>query len=208
VNDRYGKVGRKTLRSHRGDIYTSEYGDMTDDNRLRHVWEENRGISQSFGFNWQDTEDNVITSKKFIDMFVGIVAKGGNLLLIVNLDRHGALPVIQENRLKDIGKWLKVNGEGIYNTRSYTVNEEGDVRYTRSKDNKNVYAISLTWPGKQLALNAVQPALNSKVYLLGYDKPLKWTYKNGTTIVTLPPDLQKETDRPCDYAYTFKIETR
>ncbi|MDR2810484.1 MAG: alpha-L-fucosidase [Tannerellaceae bacterium] len=206
INDRYGQANGKRLRSRLGDIFTSEYGDMTDDNRRRHVWEENRGISQSFGFNWQDTDENVITSKNFIDMFVDIVSKGGNLLLIVNLDNQGALPQVQEKRLKDIGQWLKINGEGIYGTRAYRVASEQNIRYTRSKDNKNVYAISLQWPGKQLALTSVTPAKGSSVYLLGYDKPLKWTHKNGTTFISLPEKLQTSDRRPCQYAYTFRIQ--
>jgi alpha-L-fucosidase len=209
VNDRYGLISDRKygyLRSHRGDIFTSEYGDMTDDDRRRHVWEENRGISQSFGFNWQDTEENVIRTKDFVDMFVDIVSKGGNLLLIVNLDAQGALPEIQEKRLKDIGRWLKVNGEGIYYTRAYTTSSESNVRYTRSKDNKTVYAISLEWPGSQIKLNAVRPADQSRIYMLGDKEPLKWSYRNGVTTITLPARLQKAANRPCDYAYTFRIQ--
>lgn len=81
-------------------------------------------------------------------MFVDIVSNGGNLLLIVNLDGQGALPEIQVKRLKDIGKWLKINGEGIYGTRTYSSVSEGNVVYTRSKDNQYVYAIMKEWPGK------------------------------------------------------------
>jgi alpha-L-fucosidase len=139
-------------------------------------------------------------------MFVNIVSKGGNLLLIVNLDAQGALPEVQEKRLRDIGKWLKINGEGIYNTRSYSVIGEDNVRYTRSKDSKTVFAISLAWPGKQLQLKSVEPAQNSKIYLLGYNEPLKWSRQNGVTTVILPSKLQKEANRPCDYAYIFKIQ--
>ena len=209
VNDRYGLENNRRygyMRSYRGDFFTSEYGDMTDENRARHAWEECRGISQSFGFNWQDTDDNVISSKDFVDMFVNIVSKGGNLLLIVNLDAQGALPEVQEKRLKDIGKWLKVNGEGIYYTRAYTIAAEGSVRYTRSKDNQTVYAISTEWPGNQLKLKSVKPANKSKVFMLGYNEPLKWSYKNGITTITLPAKLQKASNRPCDYAYTFRIQ--
>ena len=208
VNDRYGLETGKYLRSYRGDVFTSEYG-TTNGNYVvgaQHVWEENRGISQSFGFNWQDTDENVISSKDFVDMFVDIVSKGGNLLLIVSPDAQGALPEIQEKRLKDIGKWLKVNGEGIYETRAYATNSEGNVRYTRSKDNRTVYAISLEWPGSQLKLNSVKPADQSKIYMLGYEKPLKWSYQNGVTTITLPAKLQKASGRPCDYAYTFRIQ--
>jgi alpha-L-fucosidase len=139
-------------------------------------------------------------------MFVDIVAKGGNLLLIVNLDSQGALPDVQEKRLRDIGKWLNVNGEGIYNTRSYSVIAEDNVRYTRSNDNKTVFAISLAWPGKQLQLKSVEPAKDSKIYMLGYNEPLKWSRQNDVTTITLPAKLQKATNRPCDYAYIFKIQ--
>ena len=205
INDRYGREADERLRSHIGDYYTSEFHNHMAADKSSHVWEECRGISQSYGFNWQDTDENVISSKQFIDMFVDIVSKGGNLLLIVNLDGQGALPSVQEKRLKDIGNWLKVNGDGIYSTRAYTTTSEGDVRYTRSKDNKTVYAISLKWPGKTLQLSSVKPAEHSEIYMLGYDKPLKWSYTDGVTTVSIPQSLQKESKRPCEHAYTFRI---
>jgi alpha-L-fucosidase len=210
VNDRYGLLDGQELRRKRGDIFTSEYGYSPEGiveqkPWMKHAWEENRSISQSFGFNWQDTEANVITSKALVDMLVNIVAAGGNLLLIVSPDGKGALPDIQRERLNAIGQWLKVNGEGIYHTRSFSVIAENNVRYTRSKDNKTVYAISLDWPGKQLELKSVKPAEGSKIYMLGYKKPLEWSYRDGVTTVILPEKLQKESNHPCKYAYTFRI---
>ena len=177
INDRYGDVNGKSLRWQRGDFYTSESeGNKYDEKRTLHAWEECRGISTSYGFDWQDSDKNVISSEKFIHMFVNIVSKGGNLLLITNLDGNGALPEIQEKRLKDIGKWLKVNGEGIYGTRSYFPISEGSVRYTRSKDSKKVYAIATEWPGKELKLKSVTPEKGSEIYMLGVETPLKWSY--------------------------------
>jgi alpha-L-fucosidase len=211
VNDRYGlkKEDRRSSRSRLGDIFTSEHHSIADSKKNgNHAWEENRGISTSFGFNWQDTDANVISSKKFIDMFVDIVSEGGNLLLIVNLDGKGALPDVQTKRLKDIGRWLKVNGEGIYYTRPYTTPKEDNIRYTRSKDKSTVYAISLEWPGKELQLKSVEPAKGAKVYMLGYDKPLKWTHKDGVTTISLPASLQKAEKRPCEHAYTFKLRIK
>jgi len=92
VNDRYGgHEGEKWQRSKRGDFFTNEFDDMKEEAiQTIHAWEECRGISQSYGYNWQDTDENVISSKEFIDMFVNIVAHGGNLLLIVNLDGQGS----------------------------------------------------------------------------------------------------------------------
>ena len=208
VNDRYGTKDGKRLRFVRGDFFTSEYHSLTDENKKStHAWEECRGISQSFGYNWQDTEANVISSKAFIDMFVDIVAKGGNLLLIVNLEGQGALPELQEKRLIDIGKWLKVNGEGIYGTRGFSTFSERTIRFTRSKDNSKVYAIDTEWPGKQLKIKSVAPKEGSKIYLLGVEEPLKWSFDKteGITVINIPDVLQEESKRPCKYAYIFKI---
>ncbi|MEG1644146.1 MAG: alpha-L-fucosidase, partial [Bacteroidales bacterium] len=175
VNDRYGLEGDKMLRSRRGDFFTSEYHDMKDENK-QHPWEECRGISQFFGYCWRESDANVLTTPELLNQFLKIVSKGGNLLLIVNLDRHGGLPNIQKKRMKDMGKWLEVNKEGIYGTRAYIVNTENEDRvyYTRSKDKERVYAISMGWPGKQLVLESVVPQTGSEIYMLGYDKPLLW----------------------------------
>lgn len=210
VNDRFASQSWNDRWKH-GDFYTDEGGDMM--HKLKNyehppVWEECRGISTSYGFNWEDTDKNVISSNDFIHMFVDIVSKGGNLVLITNLDGNGALPEIQGKRLKDIGKWLKVNGEGIYSTRAYTTTSEGTICYTRSKDNKKVYAIATEWPGKQLTLKSVTPRAGSEIHMLGVEKPLKWSYEKagGVTTILLPDNLQKESNRPCKYAYTFSIE--
>jgi alpha-L-fucosidase len=209
VNDRYGIKDGKRLRFVRGDFFTSEYHSLTDDSKKStHAWEECRGISQSFGFNWQDTEENVISSKAFIDMFVDIVAKGGNLLLIVNLDGQGALPELQEKRLIDIGKWLKVNGEGIYSTRPFSHQIEGGVAFTRSKDNQYVYAIMKDWPGQELYLKGIKPAEGSKIEMLGFDKPFEWITGIDGVSVKFPAKLQDMKKRPCDYAWILKIKLR
>lgn len=207
VNDRYGPhAGEKWQRSKRGDFYTNEYGDMEKEvKQARHAWEECRGISQSFGYNWQDTDGNVISSKKFIEQFVDIVSHGGNLLLIVNLDGKGALPNIQETRLRDIGQWLKVNGEGIYATRPYKQPSEGSVSYTQSKDERSVYAIMKEWPGNELHLKGVNPAKGSKIELLGYTNSLEWVNSTEGVTVKLPVQLQTEKNRPCQYAWVLKI---
>jgi alpha-L-fucosidase len=206
VNDRLGiEKDGKWLRFRRGDIFTSEYHDQ-DDSVKSHAWEENRGISQSFGYNWQDTEANVITPKAFIDMFADIVANGGNLLLIVNLDGKGAMPAVQENRLKEIGKWLKVNGEGIYSTRTWSTVSEDDVVYTCSKDKKYVYAIMKKWPGRILNLKNSGAGKGCNVSLLGYDSALQWSTADGLLEVKFPDELMEENKRPCDYAWVLKIK--
>ena len=47
----------------------------------------------------------------------------------------------------------------------------------------------------------------SVVEMLGYDRPLKWKYvSNGGIQILIPEDLQVQKNRPCNFAWTFKIE--
>jgi len=138
------------------------------------------------------------------------VAKGGGLMVGVGPSAQGEFHPEAVRQMKDAGKWLKVNGEAIYATRPREGNgwAEGDtVRYTRSKDRRFVYALLTNWPGTQVTLNSVHPKPGSKVTLLGSDVPLQWRFDadRGTT-VTFPANLQEPQSRPCQYAWSLKME--
>ena len=167
-------------------------------------------MSQSFGYNWEDRAENIISTQEFIDMFVRIVSEGGNLLFVVNLDGQGAIPQLELERLRSIGDWLRVNGEGIYATRAYKTTNEGSTRYTRSKDHSTVYAIVKEFKGRTLSLKSVRPVEGSQVTMLGSDTPLKWRYdeRSGSTIITLPQSLSNPDNRPCAYAWTLKFKVK
>jgi alpha-L-fucosidase len=49
------------------------------------------------------------------------VSRGGNLLLDIGPAADGTIPVVMEERLTQIGAWLKTNGEAIYGTRPFSV---------------------------------------------------------------------------------------
>lgn len=205
-NDRLGR----SIRHKIGDFFTSEYHSLESaQSKIVHLWEENRGISRSFGYNRQDTEENVLPVEEFINLFIRTVSENGNLLLIVNLDGQGALPEIQAKRLREIGDWLDVNGEAIYGSRPWLVPKEGDhVRFTQSKDGKYVYAICTQWPDEELKLGSVfLKGENPEVRMLGTDKPLNWHYeqkKFGKLVIEVPEELKNE--HPSDYAYVIKMQ--
>lgn len=205
--DKALEIRRTATRIALGDYGTPEYH-FTERASEGKKWEVIRSISPAFGYNWTDSEANSLTSEQLIKMFIDIVAGNGNLLLVINPDGSGALSELQKNILLDLGAWLKVNGEGIYGTRPYTIQDEGAVTYTRSKDHQKVYAIATTWPGKQLKLKSVVPEKESKLYMLGVAEPLQWNYnkREGVTTIKIPDNLQDESKRPCQYAYIFSIE--
>lgn len=185
VNDRYGNgrpaeiAGkfskarpRKWLRTVRGDFYTDESGDTTEciDPAKYHPWEACRGISTAYGNHWGEHEGNVLSEKAFLCEFTDIVARGGNLLLLINLDGQGSIPPVQESRLRQIGAWLKQYGEAIYATRVCAPFKTETINYTQSKDGKTVYAI-VKKPAETLLLEAELPA-DTKVRIVGTEEVL------------------------------------
>lgn len=111
INDRWGK----DCRHKHGGYYTTEYAAGMKD--ATHPWEESRGMAYSYGVNRIETIDDYKTAREFIFVLVDLVSRGGNLLLDIGPNADGTIPVIMQQRLLEIGDWLKVNGEAIYGTR-------------------------------------------------------------------------------------------
>jgi alpha-L-fucosidase len=111
VNDRWGK----DCRHKHGGYWTTEYAAGLQDDS--HPWEESRGMAYSYGLNRAERCDDYKTSREFILVLVDLVSRGGNLLLDIGPAADGTIPPLMEQRLLDMGAWLKVNGEAIYGTR-------------------------------------------------------------------------------------------
>ncbi len=113
ANDRWGK----NARHHHGGYYTTEYGSGMP--TAENPWEENRGMAHSFGYSRSENLADYNSSQEFVYMLIDIVSRGGNFLLDIGPTADGRIPVIMQERLIDIGDWLKVNGEAIYGTEVY-----------------------------------------------------------------------------------------
>ncbi len=127
-------------------------------------------------------------SEWILASLISAVAKGGNFEVGFGPTPEGAWPQETVERLEQVGEWLKVNGEAIYNTRPRKTFREGDVIWlTRSKDARSVYAISMNWPGTRLVLRSVRALPASQVFMLGARKPLKWCQDSGGLVIDIPP---------------------
>lgn len=111
VNDRWGSGADYGYK-------TPEYSSgITDTTR---PWAECRGLGRSFGLNRNEPLSNYLTSEELIQHFAKLVAAGGGMTLNVGPAADGQIPLLQQERLLDLGNWLKVNGEAIYGSRPYT----------------------------------------------------------------------------------------
>jgi len=141
---------------------------------------------------------------------VDAVAKGGSFQVGIGSDAHGNFHPSAVQQLRETGQWLKVNGEGIYNTRARdgALWKEGDdIRFSRTKDRRYIYAFLLKWPGDTIALKSVKAKPGSTITMLGTAQPLTWRNDESRgLVVEIPSSLQDESKRPCKYAYGFRIQ--
>lgn len=157
-------------------------------------------------FSYDSEADNYKGTGWILHNLIDAAAKGGSFMVGIGPDGDGKFHPRAVKDLEACGDWLKINGEAIYATRMWTHWKEGEnIRFTRSKDEKYVYAISLEWPGPVFTSRLVGPKEGSKVFMLGVEKPLEWTFINGELAIDIPESVAA--DKPFDHAFVFKIET-
>lgn len=109
VNDRWGVPYHGFL--------TREYSYVAD--IQDEVWESTRGLGFSFGYNQAEDERHSLSGIDLIRMFVDVVSKNGNLLINVGPRADGTIPALQLAAMRELGAWLKVNGDSVYATRPW-----------------------------------------------------------------------------------------
>ncbi len=138
---------------------------------------------KSYDHNWKPTET-------LIRNLVDIASKGGNYLLNVGPTCLGEIPEPSVERLKEIGKWMKVNGESIYATTASPFYRLPWGRCTKKLHDggATLYLHVFNWPsdGKLLV-----PGLRNEVrsaWLLATDKTLKATAGDDGVLVEVPSE--------------------
>ena len=89
------------------------------------------------------------TGTQLINMLIETRAKGGNLLINVGPDPSGVIPFEQERVFRELGLWMFINREGIYDIRPCPViGEQDGIWYAQSKDGKSVYVFLTQFTGE------------------------------------------------------------
>jgi alpha-L-fucosidase len=199
------------------DVERGQLGDI----RSLH-WQTDTSVSNK---SWGYIQNDTFKSPQFIvHQLVDVVSKNGNLLLNIGPRSDGTIADEVQQLLRDVGSWLKVNGEAIYGTRPWKIYGEGptkvaagafhdteteayaaqDFRFTTKGDTLNV--IELGWPtGGEAVIHALgsnAPGGKQKVasvVLLGSEAKVQFLQQADGLHIQLP------TQAPGKYAYAFRI---
>jgi alpha-L-fucosidase len=226
--DRWGSG----VRFNHGGVYSPEYQPNLDFEN--HYWEESRGLGYSYGYNRMEDAWDYSTTQALVLHLVDKVSRGGNFLLDIGPDEHGKIPPIMQERLLQMGEWLDVNGEAIYNTsrwkipcqwsegrRDY-VSKGGDyilkltvdpdstyavkeVFFTYNEQINSLYAIIPEYPDSgEVLLKNLPITNNTQLTLLATGQRLTWKVSGNNVVVNLPPFQPQKMKTP--YAMVIKIK--
>jgi alpha-L-fucosidase len=154
---------------------------------------------------------------------IDIVSKNGALLLNIGPKSDGSIPEGDKEILREVGAWLKVNGEAVYGTRPFKVYGEGptrlkggsftdgearpvftkdDMRFTKKGD--NLYVTVLVAAGGPVLVRSLATGMTlesrdiAAVSLLGGGE-LKWSRDESGLRTELPEVL------PSRHAVCLKV---
>lgn len=145
-------------------------------------------MNGSWGYRAVDL--NYKDTPTLIRLIVGAAGRGANLLLNIGPQPSGALPDAALSRLKEIGAWMRQNGETIYATTAGHIPPQpwGCTTHRPGKTWLHIIAPDSLPRNStsQLILTVADPGTTSAPTLRSTGQPLPFTRKNGLLTISVP----------------------
>ncbi|ANI90445.1 alpha-L-fucosidase [Arachidicoccus ginsenosidimutans] len=176
------------------------------DEPLNNPWESCITLGNSWSYV---PNDHYKTANYVVHLLIKIVSRGGNLLLNIGPSPEGDWSDTAYSRLKDIGAWMHVYGDAVYDSKPLAPYEENNIVYTQSEDGKAKYIFILsdekndvvTLP-QTLHLPEGFTSKQNKISILGTKEKLKWNA--ATNEIVFPKKSSKNIFSK--YAVVLKVE--
>lgn len=156
--------------------------------QLNYPWESCIPLGDNWG--WVP-DDPLKSSRTVIGMLCEIVAKGGCLVLGIGPTPEGNISEDVKEILKEIGDWLNINGKAIYNTRTTSSFNDGDVWFTADKDGQTIYALYALKDNENIPeiIEWQGHIPSGEITILENGKSVEYSINNEKVIIKLPKDL-------------------
>jgi len=197
VVDRWGPAEHENYRTPEQEI---------PEKPLTYPWETCMSMGNSWSYVPNDTYKTPLV---LVQSLIKIVSRGGNFLLNIGPDSKGELDPVAYQRLHDMGDWMKLNSEGIYNTVPVAPYSKENIFYTKSKDKDLIYLYWLSesddvkLPKEFTSLMSSNKTIK-KVTLLANQQSVNWKVKDNNLTLLMPKSMNSK--QPIKYAAVFKIE--
>jgi alpha-L-fucosidase len=94
---------------------------------LKGIWDAEEPIGSTWGYSAANPVETFRGPESVIGELCTVLSMNGNLLLNLSPDGQGAINAAQRDTLREVGKWLAVNGEAVYGTHNWILDGEGFV---------------------------------------------------------------------------------
>lgn len=165
-------------------------------------WQSCTTFGTSFGYLEDDTYKSV---EGVIHEMIEVVSRNGNFLINIGPKADGTLVPEQVERLQAMGEWLKINGDAIYGTRYWKINDQEAGHLAFTTKGKSLFAIAMEKPKDGFVIEGTKKWKKDQVKsvrLLGSGESVKWELAPDGLKIIPPADLGKS-----KYAWAFEIVT-
>ncbi|MCK4919893.1 MAG: alpha-L-fucosidase [Bacteroidales bacterium] len=195
VNDRW----EQGSRGNHGGFYSLGYGNTNEPASKSKIREVSIPMGYSYGYNRVEKLNDYKSINEILITMVRTIAKGENFLLAIGALADGTIPMITEQKLSEISKWMKKNRGAIIESDRYipeaplwTINPQAGENILFTHDDKYIYVILTDWTTDFLNLKNFEIGEYSNAVFIDTGEELEIDFNKTSFVISLPEDRNEK----------------